>query len=124
MLMVTWMKGREALLAERWREAMPLETFLATLQARPAAARAGNGRVHGARTTASCRPALLHNLKHNKVLHDRVVLMKVVTEGHSRACPTTSGSRCAHLDHNFHTVAVHYGFMDEPNIRARWRSCG
>ena len=54
-MMITWMRGREQLLAERWREALPLETFLATLKPDRPLARAGDGGVHGAQRPTSCR---------------------------------------------------------------------
>jgi KUP system potassium uptake protein len=113
-LMVTWLRGREALLAERWREALPLETFLATVKPdRPprvpgtAIFMVGNDRI--------VPTALLHNLKHNHVLHERVVLMKVETKDIPHV-PDDQRLAIAHLEHNFHTVEVAYGFMDEPNI--------
>jgi KUP system potassium uptake protein len=59
--------------------------------------------------------AMLHNLKHNKVLHERVVLMKVDTEDIPHV-PDEQRLEITHLDHNFHCVTVRYGFMDEPNI--------
>ena len=66
--------------------------------------------------------ALLHNLKHNKVLHDRVVLMHVATEDFPRV---TDDERIAieHLDHNFHTVTLRYGFMEEPDIPRALAQC-
>jgi KUP system potassium uptake protein len=113
-LMVTWLRGREALLAERWREALPLETFLATVKPdRPqrvpgtAVFLVGNDRI--------VPTALLHNLKHNHVLHERVVLMKVEIKDIPHV-PDDQRLEIAHLEHNFHVVTVNYGFMDEPNI--------
>ncbi len=113
-LMVTWLRGRETLLAERWREALPLETFLSTVKPDHPPRVPGTGifMVPNDRIVPS---ALLHNLKHNHVLHERVVLMKVTTKdiphvGDEQRLNVT------HLDHNFHVVEVSYGFMDEPNI--------
>ncbi len=113
-LMLTWLRGREALLAERWREALPLETFLATVKPDRPPRVPGTGvfMVPNDRIVPS---ALLHNLKHNHVLHERVVLMKVATQD----IPHVSDDQrltITHLDHNFHVVEINYGFMDEPNI--------
>jgi KUP system potassium uptake protein len=58
---------------------------------------------------------LLHNIKHNKVLHERVVLMKIETDDIPHV-PEEQRVEVTHLDHNFHTVTLRYGFMDEPNI--------
>jgi KUP system potassium uptake protein len=59
--------------------------------------------------------ALLHNLKHNKFLHERVVLMSVLTEDIPHVADEQRFT-ILHLEHGFHTVVVHYGFADEPNI--------
>jgi KUP system potassium uptake protein len=59
--------------------------------------------------------ALLHNLKHNKFLHERVVLMSVHVEDFPHVL-NEQRFTIRHLDHGFHTVVVHYGFMDEPDI--------
>jgi KUP system potassium uptake protein len=113
-LMATWMRGREILAAQRSKDAMPLETFLATI-------RPGHPeRVPGTAIFMTGSPelvpaALLHNLKHNKVLHERVVLMKVETEDIPHV-PDDQRLEIKQLDHNFHCITVHYGFLDEPNI--------
>jgi len=113
-LMVTWMRGREQLLVERWREALPIETFLETLRPdRPM--RVPGTAVFMVPNAHIVPPALLHNLKHNKVLHERVVLMKVDTEDIPHV-PDAERIEMRHLNHNFHAITVRYGFMDEPNI--------
>jgi KUP system potassium uptake protein len=113
-LMVTWLRGREALLAERWREALPLETFLATVKPdRPQ--RVPGTAVFLVPNDRIVPTALLHNLKHNHVLHDRVVLMKVETKDIPQV-PDDQRLEIVHLEHNFHVVTINYGFMDEPNI--------
>jgi KUP system potassium uptake protein len=58
---------------------------------------------------------LLHNLKHNKVLHERIVLLHVATENVPRIAPEER-IQTAHLGDNFHSVRVRYGFMEHPNI--------
>lgn len=113
-IMLTWLRGRETLLAERWREALPLETFLATLKPdRPM--RVPGTAVFMVPNDRVVPTALLHNLKHNKILHERVVLMRAETKDIPHV-PDDQRIEVRHLDHNFHTVAVNYGFMDEPNI--------
>jgi len=113
-LMMTWLRGRDALLAERWREALPLETFLATIKpGRPP--RVPGTAVFMVPNDRIVPTALLHNLKHNHVLHERVVLMRVDTKDIPHV-PDDQRLAIVHLDHNFHTIDVSYGFMDEPNI--------
>jgi KUP system potassium uptake protein len=112
--MMTWLRGREALLAKRWGEALPLETFLATLKPdRPL--RVPGTAVFMVSNDRIVPTPLLHNIKHNKVLHERVVLMKIETEDIPHVADEQR-VEVKHLDHNFHTVTVHYGFMDEPNV--------
>jgi KUP system potassium uptake protein len=59
--------------------------------------------------------ALLHNMKHNKVLHERNVLMTVRTEDVPRLSEAER-LEIHHLDRNFHTVTIRYGFLDDPDI--------
>jgi KUP system potassium uptake protein len=113
-LIVTWMRGREQLLIERWREALPIETFLDTLRPDHPPRVPGTA-VFMVPNDHIVPPALLHNLKHNKVLHERVVLMKVDTEDIPHV-PDAERIEMRHLNHNFHAITVRYGFMDEPNI--------
>jgi KUP system potassium uptake protein len=120
-VMTTWMRGREQLLAERWRGTLNLASFLERL--RPD----HPPRVPGTAVFMSPNldivpTAMLHNLKHNKVLHERVVLMKVLTEDIPHV---TDDHRLeiGHLSHNFHTVTVRYGFMDAPNIPRALAQC-
>ena len=65
---------------------------------------------------------LLHNLKHNKVLHQRIVLMHVVTENVPRITPQER-IQTAHLGDNFYSVRVRYGFMEHPNIPQVLEDC-
>jgi KUP system potassium uptake protein len=59
--------------------------------------------------------ALLHNLKHNKVMHERVILMNMSIVNRPFV-PDNERIKIQHLDHNIHTVHVDYGFMEEPNV--------
>jgi KUP system potassium uptake protein len=66
--------------------------------------------------------ALLHNLKHNKVLHERVVLMTVQTEDIPHVAEDQR-VEIRHLEQNVHTIALRYGFMDQPNIPRALAQC-
>ena len=77
--MSTWRRGREAMFERLYRGAPSLRSFLTSLSKRPPT------RVPGTAVFLTANPAavpraLLHNLKHNKVLHERVVVLKVETE--------------------------------------------
>jgi KUP system potassium uptake protein len=120
-VMSTWRSGRQVLVRERERDALPLETFIATL--RPGhPLRVPGTAVFMTGNITIVPNALLHNLKHNKVMHERVVLMTVHTED----IPHVSDEQrleIRHLDQNIHTITLHYGFMDQPNIPRGLAQC-
>jgi len=114
MVMIAWIRGREKLLAARWDGAIHLKDFLGSLQP------GSPIRVPG--TAIFMVPhddivpiALLHNMKHNKVIHERVILMRVQIESIPFVLDQERIS-VSHHDHNFHSAVVRYGFMEEPNI--------
>ena len=113
-IMIAWIRGRDRLLQARWRDAVSLTDFLSKFSANSIQ------RVKG--TAIFMVPhddivpmALLHNLKHNHVLHERVLLMRMQVES-SPYVEDADRVTVKHLDHNFHAVVVRYGFMEEPNI--------
>ena len=121
MVMSTWRGGRLMLARERERNALPLETFIQTL--RPGhPLRVPGTSVFTTGNIALVPNALLHNLKHNKVLHERVVLMTVKTEDFPHV-PEDHRLEIHHLDQNFHTITLRYGFMDHPNIPRALAQC-
>jgi KUP system potassium uptake protein len=112
LLMVTWKQGRR-LLADRVREgALPIEDFVRNLQPGspmrvPGTAVFLTTNVQGTPTT------MLHNLKHNKVLHEQIVLMTVVTE-EVPVVPRRDRVDIEALDKGFYQVVAHYGFIQDP----------
>jgi KUP system potassium uptake protein len=119
-LMTTWYTGR-ARLSELVRDnTLPLDLFLADV------AKRNPPRVPGiAVFLTSIRggapPVLLHHLKHNKMLHERVILMSVVGE----EIPQVDESgrvACRELGEGFCEVVAHYGFMETPDVPAVLRS--
>jgi KUP system potassium uptake protein len=119
--MSTWRTGRQHLVRERERDALPLETFIASL--RPGhPSRVPGTAVFMTGNINKIPNALLHNLKHNKVLHERVVLMTVLTEDIPHV-PDDQRLEIRHYEQNIHTVAIHYGFMDQPNIPRALAQC-
>ncbi len=120
-IMSTWRRGRAALMQERERDALPLETFIATLRPdRPS--RVPGTAVFMTGNVGVVPNALLHNLKHNKVLHERVILMTVRTADIPHVADNDR-LEIRHLDQNFHTIKLHYGFMDQPNIPRALAQC-
>ena len=73
--------------------------------------------------TQGTPPALLHNLKHNKVLHERVVFLSVVTQ----EVPSVSAEERASVEtlgHDFWQVKLRYGFMEDADIPAALAALG
>jgi KUP system potassium uptake protein len=94
------------------RDTLPLADFIVSVRAKP--------RVPGTAVYMTSRVdvvpvPLLHNLKHNKVLHTRIVLLRVVTENIPRVAPERR-IEVTDLGDDFHAVVAHYGFMEHPNI--------
>ena len=113
-LMMTWKRGRALLNARLADGTMPIDLFLDSV---------GNSSVHRVTGTAvfmtgndnGVPPVLLHHLKHNKVLHERVLLLSVKTA----EVPETSAServRVVPLPQGFWRVIATYGFMQSPNV--------
>jgi KUP system potassium uptake protein len=121
LVMSTWRRGRLLLVEERERGALPLDAFIATL--RPGhPLRVPGTAVFMTGNVTTVPNALLHNLKHNKVLHERVVLMTIRTSD----IPYVGEDQrleISHLDQNMHTIVLHYGFMDHPNIPRALAQC-
>jgi KUP system potassium uptake protein len=113
-LMTTWHRGRDLLFARFRQDTLPLRSFLARLpQSRTI-------RVPGIAVfmtgTADYLPnALLHNLKHNKVLHERVLFVTVLNEDIPQA-PAERRLEVAELAPGIHRVVLCYGFHESPNV--------
>jgi KUP system potassium uptake protein len=120
-LMSAWLGGRAVLVRARGESSMPLELFLASYNPERIVRVPGTA-VFMTGDVESVPTALLHNLKHNKVLHERIVLMNVSTADIPHV-PEERRLEFRHLEHNFHIIKVHYGFMDEPNIPRALAQC-
>ena len=113
-VMTTWVEGRK-ILGERLMEGMlPMEPFLADVAARSPLRVRGTA-VFLAGTADRTPPTLLHNLKHNKVLHDRVVLLTVVTEEQPHVAEAER-VEVSDLGQGFFRVILHFGFMDSVHV--------
>jgi KUP system potassium uptake protein len=114
MVMMTWIWGRGKLARQRASSGMPLDMLIASLRPdRPA--RVPGTAIYMTAEVNNVPAALLHNMKHNKVLHERTVLMTVQTADVPRM-PEANRLEICHLDQNFHTVRIRYGFAEEPDI--------
>jgi KUP system potassium uptake protein len=111
--LTTWKKGRELLFARRADDAMPVDTFLTSLN--PSVTRVPGTSVFLSGTTEGVPHALLHNLKHNRVVHERVVFLTVITEEVPHV-PENERLTITHLGRRFYRLILRYGFMDETDI--------
>jgi KUP system potassium uptake protein len=113
-LMTTWKRGR-LILRDRLEEVvLPAELFLQDVRVN-AKTRVPGTAVFMYSDPAATPPALLHNLKHNKVLHERVVFL-VVETAEVPHVPANERATSEDLGAGFHRVILHYGFMEEPNV--------
>ena len=113
-LMLTWRKGRDLLFARWQQESLPLASFLARLpQSRTI--RVPGMAVFLTGNSDFVPGALLHNLKHNKVLHERVLFVTVQNLDRPEA-GADGRARVEELAPNVHRVFLRYGFMESPNI--------
>ncbi len=114
LLMTTWKRGREILSKRMLEKTVPLKMLLADLAAEPPIRVPGTA-VFMYGTSDGTPPALVHNLAHNKVLHEKIVFLTVVTEDvpHVAATERVTVKR---IGKGFHTVVARYGFMEDPHI--------
>ncbi len=120
-LMVTWRRGREILLARLKESSVPLEAFLDSLMRNPPVRVAGTA-VFMTSTQGSVPHALLHNLAHNKVLHERVVFLTVIIKDVPWV-PAAERVQITDLRNNCFQITVHFGFKDKPDIMQALELC-
>ncbi len=113
-LMTTWRKGRD-ILAERLEEhALPFEKLVAGVEpGKPP--RVPGTAIFMSRYAGLTPPALMHNLKFNHVLHERVVVLNVVTEEIPQV-PAEKRVELQDLGNDFYQVTARFGFMDYPGV--------
>ena len=111
-LLTTWRTGRRLLVAQLREAALPVELFLHGLRDVP---RVPGTAVFLTSNAEGAPPALLHNLKHNKVVHETVILLTV----HTVDYPGTQGSErlvLSELDEGFHRAEMYFGYRDDQNV--------
>ncbi|MEM7779833.1 MAG: potassium transporter Kup [Pseudomonadota bacterium] len=120
-LLTTWARGRK-LMRERMGEgALPMEIFAKS--AKNSALRVPGTAIFMASNTAGVPSALLHNIKHNKVLHERVVILTVEIQDEPYVDPA---ERCEYKDmgDGFYRAVLRYGFMEDTNVPEGLKSMG
>jgi KUP system potassium uptake protein len=115
-LLSTWKRGREALAVGMREAGLPLDLFLDDI-ARKKPQRVPGTAVFMTGNTGTVPPVLLHHLKHNKILHERVVLTSIATE-EIPAVPDAERVTVRELGSGFWQVVARYGFMETPDVPA------
>ncbi|HEY8119305.1 MAG TPA: potassium transporter Kup [Methylophilaceae bacterium] len=113
-VMSTWKRGRSLLFNRLKSEAMGIEPFIAAIGSHPPA------RVPGSAVFMTPNPqgvphAMLHNLKHNKVLHEKVVFLTVRIEDFPYIAQEER-VEVEKMPHEFYRVTMRYGFKDDPDL--------
>jgi len=119
-VLTTWKRGRELLFAEITQQSVSIQTIIDGVDDMP---RVSGTAVFLTPANSGAPSALLHNLKHNRVLHDRNILLTVVVEDKPYV---TRGNRYLITDmgKNFFRVKLFYGFMQTPDIPYALELCG
>ena len=123
-LLTTWAKGRELMIARLREGAIPIKVFIDS--AAQSAARVPGTAVFMTSAAEGVPPALLHNLKHNRVLHERIILLTVKIADVPFVDEEVS-FKLEDLGSGFRRLIIKYGFMQEPDVPAalaRVQGCG
>lgn len=120
-LMTTWKRGREILAKRMMEKTVPLKLLLADLAAEPPIRVPGTA-VFMYGNADGTPPALIHNLAHNKVLHEKIVFLTVLTEDMPHVSPPERVT-VARAGKGFHRVVARYGFMEDPDINEVLAAC-
>jgi KUP system potassium uptake protein len=113
-LMSTWKKGRKLLNQVMQSGSLPLDLFLDDV-ARRKPMRVPGTAVFMTSSNEGVPVVLLHHLKHNKVLHEQVILMSVKTKEVPEIKPHER-VQVEKLEHGFARITAQYGFMEQPNV--------
>jgi KUP system potassium uptake protein len=113
-VMATWVRGTQILTDKTRRDSVPLADLIDMLRARPP------HRVPGTAIFLTSDPdvapvALMHNLKHNKVLHEKNIILTVLT-GETPRVPESDRIRIEPVSDDFKKLVITYGFMESPNV--------
>jgi KUP system potassium uptake protein len=112
-VMVTWRRGRAIVYQILYGEALPLDAFLARLE--PAKMRVARTAIFMTNDPNSVPRAMLHNMKHNMVLHERIILMTIIPEDVPHI-PVDQRVAVDRLGKGFFRVTARFGYMDDPNV--------
>ena len=113
-LMWTWVRGNAMLLRKTQRDSIPTIDLIRMLEKSKPVRVAGTA-IFLTNSADTAPSSLMHNLKHNKVLHERVMIMSVKTEVTPRV-PPQKRYEIEKLTDEFTKIILHYGYMESPRI--------
>jgi KUP system potassium uptake protein len=120
-VMWTWSRGSQILFEKSHRDSLPLADLIGMLRARPPY-RAPGTAIFLTSDPDMTPVALMHNLKHNKMLHEKNVILTVETV-ESPHVPEAERITIEPIDDDFKKVRVAYGFMESPNLPRALAQC-
>ncbi|MGH6934120.1 MAG: potassium transporter Kup [Dongiaceae bacterium] len=112
-VVMTWRRGRRIVYERLYRDALPIADFLARFK--ESTQRVAGTAVFMTANVLTVPNAFLHNMKHNKVVHERVVIMTVATEDVPRV-PPERRIEVNNLGKGFYAATARFGFMESPNV--------
>lgn len=121
LLMTSWKRGRDILRERVTDIALPLEIFLEDI-GRKSPVRVPGTAVFMTSESAGVPVVLLHHLKHNKVLHETVILLSIVTDDVPEV-PRDERARIEAIGQGFFRVVAHYGFMESADVKEVLQKC-
>ncbi len=114
-VLMTWRTGREIVFNRLEKDALPLELFIKSVSLSDETIFVPGEAIFLTGTPNMVPHAMLHNIKHNKVLHERNILVTVLTRDVPYV-PDQERVRVEVLENRFYRIFVYYGFKDQPNI--------
>jgi KUP system potassium uptake protein len=114
LLILTWRRGTTLLALKTRRTEVPLDTLVTSLEKKPPHIVPGTA-VFLTSTPESAPTALLHNLKHNKVLHEHNVILTIITTDTPRVSDDER-VKITSMSAHFNVVALKFGYMETPNV--------
>ena len=114
LLILTWRRGSGILVNKTRRSEVPLETLFRSLEKKPPHIVPGTA-VFLTSDPEFAPTAMLHNLKHNKVLHESNVILTVVT-GDTPRVPESERVKIAPVSKHFSRITLKFGYMEQPNV--------
>lgn len=114
LVVITWTRGRRALAEEFKKEEISFDLFLSD-PGHKSVTRVPGTAIYMSKNPNGVPRTMLHNFKHNKVFHERMIILTIYTEGVPRV-PWPKKFKVERLEHNFIRVIAYYGFMETPDI--------